>query len=151
MLFKKSAGAVVFYRSPESEIEYLLLEHKSYWHFPKGWREAGEKAIDTAKREVTEETGLSDFKFIDGFKARESFVYKTTKDSRKIEQRGKIVFKTVIFYLIQAEGKNIKISSEHLGYEWLDFELAMERLKQFKSSQRILGKANKFLNGYFPK
>lgn len=147
MLFRKSAGAVVFYRSPEGKIEYLLLQHKSYWHFSKGWIETGEKAVEAARREVVEETGLSDFKFIDGFRARETFVYKTTKDSNKREQRGKIVFKTVIFYLIQAEGKNIKISSEHLSYEWLDFERALERLKQFKSSQGILKKANKFLYG----
>ncbi len=56
-----SAGGVVFRRGPAGDVRYLLIRD-SYdnWGFPKGHVEAGEPALDAARREVGEETGLSD-------------------------------------------------------------------------------------------
>jgi 8-oxo-dGTP pyrophosphatase MutT (NUDIX family) len=56
-----SAGGVVFRRGPEGEIRFLLIRD-SYrnWGFPKGHLEVGEPPADAARREVAEETGLSD-------------------------------------------------------------------------------------------
>jgi 8-oxo-dGTP pyrophosphatase MutT (NUDIX family) len=56
-----SAGGVVFRRDRDGEVVYLLIRD-SYrnWGFPKGHLEAGEPPADAARREVTEETGLSD-------------------------------------------------------------------------------------------
>ena len=56
-----SAGGVVFRRSAEGEVRYLLIRD-SYrnWGFPKGHLEPGEPPADAARREVTEETGLAE-------------------------------------------------------------------------------------------
>jgi 8-oxo-dGTP pyrophosphatase MutT (NUDIX family) len=56
-----SAGGVVFRRSPEGHVRYLLIRD-SYrnWGFPKGHLEPGEPPADAARREVAEETGLTD-------------------------------------------------------------------------------------------
>lgn len=57
-----SAGVVI--RRPFAEgPRYLLLRCYAYWDFPKGEVEAGEVPLDTARREVIEETGLSDLRF----------------------------------------------------------------------------------------
>ena len=42
---------------------YLLLRAWNYWDFPKGCQEKGEQALQTALREVHEETALSDLQF----------------------------------------------------------------------------------------
>jgi 8-oxo-dGTP pyrophosphatase MutT (NUDIX family) len=56
-----SAGGVVFRRGPEGEPRFLLIRD-SYrnWGFPKGHLKAGEPPAEAARREVAEETGLSD-------------------------------------------------------------------------------------------
>ncbi len=155
MFFAKSTGAVIFYRSPEGQIEYLLLNHgesqkKSdieYWNFPKGTMEKGESGIETAKREVWEETGLFNLAFLPKFKVAERYFCRGTKP----ENLGRFIFKTVIFYLAQTENKEVKISDEHIDYEWLSFEQARERMKMFKDSQKVLIKADKFLHDYLAK
>ncbi|HCX27690.1 MAG TPA: diadenosine tetraphosphate hydrolase [Candidatus Portnoybacteria bacterium] len=149
MFFRKSVGAVVFYRSPENKIEYLLLNHgessreSEYWNFPKGTMEDGESERETARREVVEETGLANLKYLLNFRVSARYFYRY----RESEAKGKLFFKTAVFYLAQAGDKNVKISSEHVNYEWLLFAAALERVKRFKGSQRVLKKANKFLNG----
>jgi 8-oxo-dGTP diphosphatase len=56
----KSAGGVVV-RNPGSRPRVLLIEGPyGKWGLPKGHAEPGEALPDTALREVTEETGLSD-------------------------------------------------------------------------------------------
>jgi 8-oxo-dGTP pyrophosphatase MutT (NUDIX family) len=142
MPVEKSAGAVVF-RRENNKIYYLLLHYpsvshraeKDYWDFPKGHVEKGEKEIETVKREVFEETGLKEIKFVEGFKEWIKYFFK---------YKGKNIFKIVTFYLVQTNKKEIKISSEHLGYEWLPFDEAMERLT-FNNAREILKKADNFL------
>lgn len=142
MPLEKSAGAVVF-RKEGNKIYYLLLHYPSgtrtprnYWDFPKGHIERGEKEIETVKREVKEETGLEDIKFIEGFKKWVKYFFRF---------QGKTVFKIVIFYLVETKNKNVKISSEHIGYKWLPYEEALEQLL-FKNAKEILKKANDYLN-----
>lgn len=136
MVEEKSAGAVIF-RKMESGIRYLLLHYhyKTYfWDFPKGNIEKGESEEATVKREVKEETGLEDIKFIEGFKEKISYSYK---------REGKTVFKTVIYFLVKSEEERVILSEEHIGYEWPDYETAKYRLRE--NSKRVLEKANKFL------
>lgn len=56
-----SAGGVVFRRGPEGEPRFLLIRD-SYRNlgFPKGHLKAAEPPAEAARREVAEETGLSD-------------------------------------------------------------------------------------------
>lgn len=56
-----SAGGVVFRRSADGQVVYLLIRD-SYrnWGFPKGHLENGEPPADAGRREVAEETGLVD-------------------------------------------------------------------------------------------
>ncbi|HMH81453.1 MAG TPA: NUDIX domain-containing protein [Gemmatimonadales bacterium] len=56
-----SAGGVVFRRGPDGEPRFLLIRD-SYrnWGFPKGHLEVGEPPADAARREVAEETGLTE-------------------------------------------------------------------------------------------
>lgn len=140
-----SAGAVIFRQ--EKERKYLLLykkvhEHyREQWGFSRGNIEAGEDEKETATREMEEETGLDDLKFIEGFEEKTKFFY------RKEDQT---VYKEVIWFLAETKKKKVKLSFEHNDYAWLPYKEALDRLT-FKEDKKILEKAEKFLEGQLTK
>ena len=137
MIREKSAGAVVFRK--ENGIKFLLLKYKfksEYWDFPRGNIEKGEKAEDTAKREIEEETGIKDLKFLKNFRQKVKWFYR---------RENKLISKEVIYFLAQTDEKEVRISEENVGYEWLSYEEALSKLKP--TSQKVLKEAMKFLSG----
>ena len=141
MPIEKSAGAVIF-KKEEGKNFYLLLQYpglrhpKAYWDLPKGHIEKGEKEQETVKREVKEETGLEDIEIIPGFKETIKYFFRW---------EGKNILKFVTFYLVKAKTEKVKISGEHMGYVWLVYEKALEKLT-FKNAKEILKKANGHLS-----
>jgi len=139
MLIEKSAGAVIFRRQPVrrpsegGKIYYLLLHYQSgHWDFPKGNIEKGEKLEETVKREVNEEAGIAEIRFLQGFKETIKYFYKL---------KGKNIFKIVTFFLAETKTKEVKISWEHIGFKWLPYQEALEQLT-FKNAKDILKKAD---------
>ena len=59
MRYEKSCGAVV-YRKHHGNTEILLIRHirSGCWSFPKGHMEEGETEMQTAVREIKEETNI---------------------------------------------------------------------------------------------
>lgn len=132
---EKSCGILVF-RIKNGEILYLLLHYPSgHWDFPKGHVEKEEKEQETAARELLEETGISDVKFIDGFREQVSYKYRRAK---------KMSNKEVIFFLGKTSLEHIKLSHEHLDFMWLPFGPAYNKLT-FDNAKNLLKKAKKLL------
>lgn len=150
-IWRRTAGAVVFHLGKTGQIEYLILKHKSYWNFPKGGVEKGESDVRAARREIKEETGLVDIKFIPGFNVRRNLFYRGAKNSRKAEYRGRVIFRRSILLLAQSASKRVKISEEHFGFAWLDFKEAEKRLAILGNNHKVLVRADKFLRGYLTK
>jgi 8-oxo-dGTP pyrophosphatase MutT (NUDIX family) len=150
-IWRKTAGAVIFHRDRRGKIEYLILHHKNYWNFPKGGVEAGETDLEAAKREIKEETGLAGLSFIPDFKNTRNIFYRGGKRSRKVEQRGRWVYRRSLLFLAQSKIKQVKISSEHRGFAWLGFERAKGHLAILGDNHKVLIKADKFLKEYFLK
>jgi bis(5'-nucleosidyl)-tetraphosphatase len=135
MPVEKSAGAVIF-RKEKDTIKYLLLHYElGHWDLAKGHIEKGEDEIATIKREVEEETGLKDIKFIRGFREAIKYYFRV---------EGKTILKFVTFYLAETKTKEIKISEEHQGFLWLSYKEALRQLT-FKNAKDVLKKANDFL------
>ncbi len=138
MLNEKSCGAVVCSRN-NSELMYLLLQYEAgHWDFVKGNVEKGETEQETALRELREETGITDARFVNNFRQSISYFYK---------RKGSLVRKEVIFFLIETKTTKIQLSFEHIGFEWLPFEQAMIKLT-FKNARDVLQKANDYLKSY---
>ncbi len=161
MIRKISAGVVIF-RRENGRIKYLLLhyiyeERPRHWDFPRGGIEKNEKSIETAKREIWEESGIKYLKFISGFKESIRWFYKRkinfrVKSNGILKNKAKTitVFKTAIFYLAELKKGKVKISFEHVDYKWLPRDEALECLT-FKNAKNVLKKANQFFLKYYEK
>lgn len=144
---EKSAGAIVFRREGGQPL-YLLLHYpsgartkKEYWDFPKGHIEKRETEIETVKREVQEETGITDLTLISGFQETISYMF---------QAKGQKIFKTVVFFLGETHQKEVKISPEHVAYIWLPFEKALLQLK-FPNAKKLLKKSQGLISSKSPR
>ncbi len=134
MLHEKSCGAVVFHKN--DEVKYLLLRYEAgHWDFVKGNVEINESEIDTVLRELKEETGIIATQTLDGFRERIQYFYR---------RQGETIQKEVVFYILQANTEKVELSFEHVGFAWLDYQHALEKLT-FKNAKNVLQKAHAFL------
>ena len=136
MIEETSAGIILF-RKEESKKIFLLLHYPSgHWDFVKGKMEKGESFYDTAIRETKEETGIADITFVENFEEWIEYNF---------QHQGELVNKKVVFFLAETKTKNVKISHEHQGYAWMDYNESMERTT-FDNAKTILTKAQKLLS-----
>ena len=132
---ERSAGAVLFRRENGTEMFLLLHYPTGHWDYPKGNIEKGEQELETVRREIKEETGISDIVIIDGFKKVIGYNYK--RDSV-------LVHKKVSYYVAECNTSKVTISFEHHGYQWLPYGPAMKKLT-FKNAKTVLQAAHEFL------
>jgi bis(5'-nucleosidyl)-tetraphosphatase len=119
-----------------SEVKYLLLHYQAgHWDFVKGNVESGESEKDTVVRELREETGIADATFIENFREKIEYFYR---------RQGTTIHKEVVFFLIQTHTEEVKISYEHVGYTWLNYQHALEKLT-FKNAKNVLQKTHDML------
>ncbi|MFQ5759100.1 MAG: bis(5'-nucleosyl)-tetraphosphatase [Candidatus Bathyarchaeia archaeon] len=131
---EKSCGAVVFRKN--GSVKYLLLHYEAgHWGFVKGQLEKDESEEDTVRRELEEETGITDAQFIGDFREEISYFYR---------RAGQTIYKQVIYFLVQVRSGIVKLSYEHVGYAWLSYQQALEKLR-FKNAKDVLKKAHEFL------
>lgn len=136
MIIEKSCGVVVFRREKNDKF-YLLLHYPSgHWDFPKGKMENNESPKQTAIREVMEETGITDLQFIEEFE--ENIEY-------NFQYNGATIHKQVTFFLAETLIQEVKLSYEHLNFDWLNYEDAMQKIT-FDNAKSIITKANKLLS-----
>ena len=136
MPHEKSCGAVLFRLDKDKSVKYLLLHYEAgHWDFPKGNQEKNETDMETAAREIKEETGIGNIKFLDGFKDSVKYFYKKGRET---------VYKEVAFYIAVSESSAVEVSFEHIGYAWMGYYNAYKKLT-YKTSKELLEKANNFI------
>jgi 8-oxo-dGTP diphosphatase len=128
-LFEFSAGGIVQDGPKLLMVKVENLEGKQIWTFPKGHIEKGEKAPESAAREVEEETGyrcevLEPFERVQYWFRRE----------------GALTKKTVTWFLM----KPLEKTGEHdpqeiLETRWVTLDEA-DRLAKYKSDKKILAR-----------
>ena len=129
--YEKSCGIILI-----NEGKLLILHYPSgYWDFPKGHVITGESEIQTARRELKEETQISDIELIEPFRETSQYQYR---------RNGTNYHKTVVYFLAISQTHNVMLSSEHQGYQWVAWEKAVDQLT-FENSKRILRESEHIL------
>lgn len=132
MKHEKSCGAVVYRKDGDGHL--FLIEHMRLGHFslPKGHVEKGETEVQTARREIKEETNL-DVSVDTGF--RSVITYSPYPG----------IIKDVVFFLAEAVSEElINQECEVSGLTWLPFDEAVRTLT-FESDRETLRKARDYL------
>lgn len=131
MTHEKSCGAIV-YRKHHGNIEILLIKHinSGHWSFPKGHVEDGETEIETARREILEETGIN---VIIDPTFRETVQYFPRKDTQK----------TVVYFIAKAKNQDFTPQEEEIAeIKWVDVGHATAVLT-YENDKSIVNKAKK--------
>ena len=133
---KEISAGIILYNNKHDERQFLVLKYPGgHWDFVKGKMEKLEDTQQTAIRETNEETGITDIKFIDGFKEEISYTFFINNEE---------INKKVIFYLAKTNSTQIQISDEHLNFVWLNFKDAIDKIT-YQNAKIILTKANNLL------
>lgn len=131
-----SAGAILF-RDTRGRRQYLLLKSRpGDWEFPKGGVEGDEELQQTAIREVKEETGIENFRLLDGFREDYDYVF---------EAGGKTIHKTVHLFIAESFEASAQLSEEHRDHQWRDYEQAVNTITQ-DGPREIFKKAHRFID-----
>lgn len=112
-----SCGAVVV-RETRDGLRFLLLRAFDHWDFPKGIREEGESPLEAARREIEEETTISDLEFAWGELFMETGPYSRGKTAR--------------YYVVRTSVERIELPinpllgrAEHVEFRWVDYDEAI--------------------------
>ena len=129
MTYEKSCGALV-YRRFHGNTELLLIKHANggHWSFPKGHVEEGETEIETALREIKEET---DVDVIIDPTFREVVTYSPKKDTQK----------DVIYFIARATTFDYTPQEEEVSQvKWVEINRAQSCLT-YDNDKQLVNKA----------
>ncbi len=134
-------GVVVVLLGDENK--FLILRHKEIdygvnWSFPKGHCEEGETPLQTAMRELQEETQIEDIEILDTPLIREEYFIKNG------------VLKTNQYFIGIAKNKTVVIQKEEIDeYKWVTYNEAVETFMFSQETRKdVLDKAIEFLIEY---
>ena len=118
---KTLSSGVVVLRHADGESRFLLLRAYQYWDFPKGLVEHGEEPLEAARREVEEETTLTDLEFRWGLCYRETGPYGHGKVAR--------------YYIAETGETDVSLPvnpelgrAEHDEFRWVTYDEALPML-----------------------
>ncbi|MEM4554228.1 MAG: bis(5'-nucleosyl)-tetraphosphatase [Candidatus Anstonellaceae archaeon] len=132
---EKSCGAVIFTEEDGRRLYLLLHYEEGHWDLPKGHMEKKESELETALREIEEETGLNQLEIYEGFRKTISYYF---------VRKGEKILKEVVFFLAKTTQKEVVLSSEHIGFVWLPYKLAFKKLT-YDNTRQVLAEAERFL------
>ena len=129
---EKSCGIVVF----NDKDEVLMVKHnKGHWGMPKGHVEDGETEMDTAIREVFEETNIK-ANIIDGFREIDTYSPKTN------------TIKDVVYFVGTPINLDIKRQEAEVDeVKFMDVDMAISLLTKYPDTKNVLKKAYEFYKG----
>ena len=119
MIEEKLSCGVVLARLTESGYQTLMLRAYHHWDFPKGLLEDGEEPLQTAKRELREETSIDATEWPWGERFMETGPYSRGKTAR--------------YYLAGTNQYEVVMGPspetgepEHHEYRWVSFDEAYD-------------------------
>ncbi len=112
------------YNKPAGEYEYLLLRrapnnplYPGIWQVVTGTAENDETSLDTAQREIAEETGI-----------KPDILWVLPYIAHFFDSKNDLINSSPVFGAIFDCCTEIRLSAEHSDFEWVKYERCMELL-----------------------
>ncbi|WP_293401720.1 NUDIX pyrophosphatase [Phenylobacterium sp.] len=120
-----------FRRMPDG-LEYAVFRRadrtEAHWQAVAGGVEVGETPLQAAQRELAEETGLGPARRWLPLDAHATVPARVFRDWRAWGPEVFVV-RELAFGVEAAAGETVRLSGEHLAFEWLSYAQAHERLR----------------------
>jgi 8-oxo-dGTP pyrophosphatase MutT (NUDIX family) len=144
MLKEFSCGAVIYKMKNDNPLFLLVNSKRSgTWGFPKGHIENGESEIETARREILEETGIKNIEFIKVFRQKD--VYMIAGAASRTGERQ--VEKHSIYFLASTTEDALDFDkNEIFKLKWTDINQAQDMLS-FANQKKIINSAYNLIIG----
>ncbi|MEK3887738.1 NUDIX hydrolase [Bacillus sp. FSL K6-3431] len=112
--------AIVLLKKIENEYKVLLLKRatsvlRGVWCYIGGCIEEGEKAWESALREIKEETGIT-----------KVLLYTSNKFDQIYSPKENYIYVAPVFVGYVEEQQDVKLNYEHRDHQWLSFDEAIE-------------------------
>jgi len=109
---------------------FLLVEHKDgHWGFPKGHAEGEESEVETARRELLEETGIKEVRI------HEQVVF---SDVYAFQNGDHVTTKEVKYFMGTVHSQDVQIGVDEIkSFKWATFEEA-HNILTFESAKTML-------------
>ena len=135
MNYVKSCGFIAFKRVSDEILYLIITSNNGDIGFPKGHMEENETELETAVRELKEETNI-DVKPISGFREEINYALPAHPNTRKIS----------VYFLGECISEQLlPQEAEVKKAEFLPYETALTALT-FSETMDILAKANEYIN-----
>ena len=132
MKFEKSCGAIIVRKNDDTFETLLIKMVKGHWSFPKGHVENDETEVETALREIKEETNLD---VIIDTRFREITTYSPCPG----------VLKDVIFFIAMAKTNDVVVQETEVeSAMWVELNEAID-IVTFECDRQILKKAIEYV------
>ncbi len=115
----RAAGIFLLLRE-NGNLQFLLLEHADRWDLPKGHCDAGESYLQTALRELEEETGIRP----DQIEIDQDFSFEICYPVRYYKPKVRNYNKRVRYFLGILITKPTICLTEHIAAHWIDWNPA---------------------------
>ena len=126
----KSVGGVVI--NQQGEV-LVISQHGTAWSLPKGHIDEGETEIEAAKREITEESGISQLKFVRKLGSYQR--HRINPDGNEDQSE----FKTITIFLFKTDENLLKpLDPDNPEARWIPKEKVTELLTHPKDKEYFL-------------
>ena len=134
---KECSYGIIPLQKLQGEWNILLVQlHAGHWGFPKGHPNSHETPLETAQRELFEETHLK----IDQILSEQTF-----EESYFFKFQGTLIHKTVIYYLAEVGGVLKKMEEEIKDIKWIPLNQAVDCVT-FDQAKRICQQVLSMMN-----
>ncbi len=134
-----SYGVIPVLETAPGDRRYLLVQHKAgHWGFPKGHPVTGETPVETALRELAEETGITECRLLE----KPAFIEHYISEKKS----GRKVFKTVTFYLGYVQTDHVTLPPDEVqACCWGNAQRTRDRIT-YQESKTLFDEVERFLH-----